>query len=288
MPKWTNNANLPGPICKIIEKQYHAHSLEGADISVTSLIDSPLRFWLRRHKEDQLTIDYADRIWVLFGSMVHHYCADPSIGTEAKAVEATVIAEIEGLKVKGTFDLLDESGYLTDYKATSTYTVDDGPRDEWVQQLNCYLHLMRLAPCYDVSGIKGLRVCAILRDWGPRLADRSPVPVKVLDIPMWTHEQAADLVRNKVMLHKAAMENKPHPPAVCLDEERWAKPPSFAVMKRGRKSAVRVLPTREAAEQWMSTQGRGDYIEERAGSYPRCEQYCDWSKCGLCPHYQIG
>jgi hypothetical protein len=60
----------------------------------------------------------------------------------------------------------------------------------------------------------------------------------------------------------------------CTMEERWGKPPTFAVKKNGRKTALRVLPDRKTAEKWMESNG-GDFIEERMGEqWTRCE-YCN-------------
>ena len=72
----------------------------------------------------------------------------------------------------------------------------------------------------------------------------------------------------------------------CTEKERWAKPDTYAVMKKGRKSALRLLPTEEKAKQFMK-----DYkvskdlsIDFRKGVSTRCEGYCEVSQ--FCKQYK--
>jgi hypothetical protein len=52
-------------------------------------------------------------------------------------------------------------------------------------------------------------------------------------------------------------------------------------MKKGRKSALRVLDTEQEAKNWVDNTGKGEYIEHRKGKYTRCEGYC--SVAEFCP-----
>jgi len=70
---------------------------------------------------------------------------------------------------------------------------------------------------------------------------------------------------------------------LCTAEERYNSGPRYAVMKKGRKTALRVLDTREAAEEWMAT-GGGDFIEERPGEDKKCLEYC--AAAAFCSYYQ--
>ena len=67
----------------------------------------------------------------------------------------------------------------------------------------------------------------------------------------------------------------------CTPEERWAKPDKWAVMKHGRKSAVKVFDSEEEAN---ANIGLGDYIEYRQGVDTKCEDYCMVNQ--FCPYWQ--
>ena len=70
----------------------------------------------------------------------------------------------------------------------------------------------------------------------------------------------------------------------CNKEERWATDPKFAVMKQGRKSAIKLFDSKEEAEKNMSALG-GTYIEERKGEDKKCDNgYCN--VCKWCPYFQ--
>jgi hypothetical protein len=70
---------------------------------------------------------------------------------------------------------------------------------------------------------------------------------------------------------------------LCTSEERFNSGDKFAVMKTGRKTAMRVLDTNEEATRWMQDNG-GSYIETRPGEDKKCLDYC--SACEFCSHYQ--
>ena len=69
----------------------------------------------------------------------------------------------------------------------------------------------------------------------------------------------------------------------CSEEERWHQKGKVAVMKEGRKTAIKLFDTKEEAEQNMKALG-GTYLEERKGCDRRCSEYCN---CNLfCPYFK--
>jgi hypothetical protein len=70
---------------------------------------------------------------------------------------------------------------------------------------------------------------------------------------------------------------------LCTPEERFNRGDKFAVMKNGRKTAMRVLDSMEEAELWMADNG-GDSIEIRKGEDKKCKEYC--SACEFCNYYK--
>jgi len=99
--------------------------------------------------------------------------------------------------------------------------------------------------------------------------------------------------RVRVHRHARAGEGIIH----CSDEERWSKPDKWAVMKEGRKSALRLLDSRLDAQRWCVTNDhvhlwekgknipfkKGISIVHRPGEDTRCEHYCAVSS--VCPQY---
>ncbi|MDD5833777.1 MAG: DUF2188 domain-containing protein, partial [Treponema berlinense] len=60
----------------------------------------------------------------------------------------------------------------------------------------------------------------------------------------------------------------------CTAEERWADPETYAVMKNGRKSAVRVFTTLIDAENCAGELGNSHYVETRPAVSRKCGKYC--------------
>ena len=60
---------------------------------------------------------------------------------------------------------------------------------------------------------------------------------------------------------------------LCSEEDRWKSADKYAVMKNGRKSALRVLDTEEEALDYQKQNG-GDRIDKRQGEDRKCKDYC--------------
>jgi len=69
---------------------------------------------------------------------------------------------------------------------------------------------------------------------------------------------------------------------LCSDEEQWAKPTVYAVMKEGRKSALKLCSSEEEARTLLDE--KGTYLQVRPGEKTRCESYCQVRD--FCEQYQ--
>lgn len=277
--KITNKNRLPAPLVQAVSR--HDHTWESNTISVSGLIQPPqLRALSIKHYEE-LTEDAADRIWSLLGTLLHAALERHAHGLNNVISEEELTTEVLGWKVIGHYDLSEmlwDGELLTDYKLTSVWSVVNGVKTEWVQQLNLYAELIRR------SGriVRALQIVAIGRDWSQRQAKfDSGYPqqqVKVFDVPLWTTEHASGFLETRVRLHQEA-EKGIWPD--CTFDERWAKNPKFALMKKNQKKAVRLLDRREDAEAMLDTKPpRTHFIVERPGESVRCESYCPVSsKC---------
>ena len=71
--------------------------------------------------------------------------------------------------------------------------------------------------------------------------------------------------------------------APCTADERWATADKWAIMKTGRKTALKVCESEEEANRLLPELG-GTNIEFRAGCSRRCEDYCNCNT--FCPFYK--
>ena len=122
---------------------------------------------------------------------------------------------------------------LKDYKSTSTYKITLGDHKDWERQLNVYAYLIRKAKGLKV---RSASIIAVLRDWRQAEADRKPdyPQASIMEIPvtLWSDEEQDEYVEGRVRLHNAAViEAEFDDLPECSDEERWARPAQFAVMK---------------------------------------------------------
>lgn len=279
----TNDANLPEPLYQAIVAQQQQHSVGEADISCTQLIDAPLIGWMWRNYGDQVVEDAADRLWALYGSIAHSILE--GYAGAGHHVETEAIATVDGMRVSGHLDLLVmPDGRIQDYKFTSAWTVGEAKKNgkpEWERQLNVYRYLLEQDARLNFSPVRQLEIVAMLRDWGPRHVQEGLKPVEVISIPLWEQERVEAYLRERVRLHQAAFA-KEIPPQ-CSPEERWATPTTYAIVRPGRKTAVKVFQDRAEAEAWQK-QSPVDGIEVRPGENKRCLNYCPFGKQLLCPY----
>ena len=66
----TNNYNLPQSFVDFARND--KYSKGNADISATTLIDSPRVRLMRDHYHEDRVVDVVDNVWALFGTAVHH------------------------------------------------------------------------------------------------------------------------------------------------------------------------------------------------------------------------
>ena len=86
----------------------------------------------------------------------------------------------------------------------------------------------------------------------------------------------------------ANAEKKDDEIAECTPEQRWATPTKWAVMKEGRKTAVKVCDTEEEALNFIEELEKDKdkhYVEQRRGIDKKCSDYC--ACCEFCSYYKF-
>lgn len=277
----TNRFNLPETIVRAVSRHEH----RGADYSATQLLKSPRHLWLERRHSEEIEEDVSDRIWALFGTAMHYIVERGE--AEHQFSETYMTQEVNGVTVSGTADLYDTDLHkITDWKSTSVYSIIYGSRnEEWTQQLNIYAWLMRRTG-FDVNE---LEIIAVLRDWSKTKSkfDKTYPQSQVVRVPiqLWSDDDAEWFVRSRVELHEGTRDTPDNDLPYCSDEYRWKSPDKFAVMKRGRKSAVNAQHTDIwSAQKQAEGLGPDHYVETRLSEARRCAEYCPVSR--FCNQYQ--
>ena len=280
----TNKFNLPQFVVNALT--HSDYSRGDSDISVTQLIDSPRIAQLQKQFADQQTRDAVDFVWSRFGTSVHTMFEESLKGSDV-ITEERLFTETQGWKLSGAIDAMevaDDGVTISDFKVTSVWSVVYD-KTSWHKQLNVYAYLVRKSKGQTV---KKVQIVALLRDWVRRKAeeggDYPSAPIVIIDIPLWSDEEQDSYVESQMKAHIEAA-NTETDLIHCTSEEMWEKATVYAVMKKGRKSAVRLFPSEAEAEERVAKEGSNHYVEIRKGEKTRCTQ--DW--CGVsqwCDQYQ--
>lgn len=279
--KITNKLGLPRPLVDMAERDYE---YKDKRYSVTSLLKGIRETILLRRYHNEIEQDVSDMIWLLFGTAVHNVLEQhEEEGHEIK--ESKLEIPIGDYTLSGQFDLYNaETKKITDYKTCSVWKIIFGDFEDWKQQLLIYAYMLKTIG-FEVN--KG-EVVALLKDHSKRdaktKADYPRQPVSRImfkfteqdfcEIEKWLENKFAEI---------AIAEQLPDDELpLCTPEERFNSGDKYAVMKKGRKRAMRVLDSMDEAEQWKADNG-GDFIEVRPGEDKKCIDYC--SACEFCSHY---
>ena len=280
----TNKSNLPNVIKRAVANDPYDSS--GSDISTTRLITPPrIRVLEAKHWEN-LTEDVADKIFALLGSSVHHVIERAV--TDEDIAELRLFHEVNGWTLSGQFDLLTSKGELIDFKVTSAWAALDALKNgkaEWEQQLNVLDYLSRHTDhslknyLGKTLKVKSLSIMAILRDWSKMKTmtskDYPRKQVVMIPVRQWSEEEQDNFVLARIKAHQEAEIGEL---PVCSAKERWRKDDKYAIMKDGRKTALRLLDTKDQVKQYLKdnklVEGKGCTVVLRAGEDIRCQSYC--------------
>jgi hypothetical protein len=166
---------------------------------------------------------------------------------------------------------------IVDYKTTRVWSAileEGGLKREWVEQCNVYRWLVNRATGCDITSLK---IHVVYTDWTSTGAMRnSNHPRKrwqVLDVPVWHLDDARNFIDQRL---KAIEEVAPFD--YCTPEERWERGEHWALMKHGRKSAIKKYDTEdEALHACYDDNGKvinAYYVEHRPGVPVRCNDWC--------------
>lgn len=284
--KITNHANLPMPFVRMAEDEYE---IKPKRYSVTTLLKPVREILLNRRHNAEIEQDCSDMIWLLFGKAVHAVLEQYSKGASEFAEEKLTVELENSYTVSGVIDLYDlDKAEVVDYKTASVWKAIYKDYDDWKKQGLAYAWLLRKngLPCEKVV------FYAILKDWSKTKAktdhEYPQSPVLRVEFNIKEIGEIDKFIRNKIDEIIFYEDKQDSELPLCSEEDRWNDGNKYAVMKKGRKTALRVLDSMEAAEDWKTANG-GDFIETRKGTDKKCIDYClCCTKCDYYKSLQVG
>jgi len=275
----TNQYNYPQAVVKACQNELYKPV---KDVHrVTELIDSPLIKRLLVEHWDDLAIDVDEMVYSsLFGTAWHKFLSSFEVDALVEKRWSIKAPMAEHSIISGQTDIFKiQDKAIDDNKTQSAWAFVFGT-PSWERQLNIYAELV------EENGyvVNELWINCFLRDWSKYEAMKGrnkTYPAHKFHrvrVPLWPKEKRQQYIKERLNLH---INNEDY---ICNDEERWRRKTTWAVMKKGVKTAKRVLDTQEEAAEWIEQKKpKGDIsIVMRKGGCIRCEQYCTVRSC--CPH----
>lgn len=278
----TNKFNLPEPFVKAVATDDYERG--DADYTTTELT-KPVRIQAYTKKYwDEIEEDVSDRLWAFMGQTKHAVLERiAQENPDHYLVEHRFACQLGRYKISGKIDLFDfTDGTLYDWKEQSIWKFIVGDVKDWEEQGNINAYLMR---ANDLTVRQLVNVC-FLRDWKKRMArttrrkDYPKCALNVTPLPLWSAGQAQAFILKRVQLHEEGAADPP----VCSFKERWQRFHEWAVMRKGRKSALSVLDSQDRAQAELdfyvkrSVPGQKFYLEERPTEPVRCLDFCPVQK----------
>jgi hypothetical protein len=274
--KITNKFNLPQPFVDLVSGD--TYSKGESDITTTGLAQPPKIAELTRRHSNEITMDASEKVWTMMGTANHYVLEQIALrNPERYVTEQRFYMDIDGVKLGGQIDLFDrETETLWDYKVSSVYKAMSDDKLEWTKQANVNKLLC------EHNGIhpKKLAILLVMKDWKRKeaefKADYPKCAIQEIPLPIWREEETLAYIKSRINLHNTAklIEEEDAIP-VCTEEERWAKPTTWAVLKeKGAKRAVNGGLYELESEAIAHAKRISGAVEKRDGSNPRCENYC--------------
>ena len=270
----TNKFNLPQQFVDAVISE--EPPLAEDIFSVTETLKGVREIVLSRRHRDEITIDVSDMVWMLFGKAVHSML-DTKKESTGDLVEQRLTNFMGAVSLTGRPDLYRESDQcVVDYKTCSIWKVIHKDFKDWERQIYLYAWLLELNN-YEV---KRGRVLAFMKDHSKLDAERNkdypqhPVYVHEFDIDGTTMNKMVDEAI-QVMMAAYRLRNVSTPSLpLCSDEQRYRKPNKYAVMKPGRKSAVKLFDTEQDAIEYCTQNVPNGTVVARECEDTKCLRYC--------------
>jgi hypothetical protein len=279
--KVTNRLNLPAAFVNAVSTTRHNAS---GCFSATTLNKGAKEIILTDRHFDEITVDAADSVWAVFGTAVHAiFESQPDTNFHEERFKVPVSNSF----VTGQVDCYDmEHGVIYDWKTASVWKVQFKDFSDWRAQGLTYAYLLQQ------SGLEvtKCRFVALLKDHSKTKArtdatyPQSPTFIFEFDVTPEALEETRDRILNKVLEIEAAYELEDDFIEPCSDDERWADGEKWAVMKNGRKTAIKLFDNEADADAMAGELGNSHYVEHRPAISRKCLDYCNCKE--FCSFYK--
>ena len=277
----SNVLNLPAAFVHAVSTERHnaPHCY-----SATTLNKGAKEIVLTDRHYDEITVDASEQIWAVWGTAVHALLESEK---DDNFHEERFKVAVGNSYVTGQVDSYDmERGIINDWKTASVWKVQFADFADWRAQGLTYAWLL------TKSGleVKKCRFVALLKDHSKTKAKHDASypqsPVFVYEFDVTADDLAATEARiiAKVTEIENAYKLGDDDIEPCTLEERWADGEKYAVMKNGRKTAVKLFDNQQDAEAYAGELGNSHYVEHRPAVSRKCEDYC--SCCEYCNFYK--
>ena len=269
--KITNKLHLPEAFVNAVSVERHN---KPGQYSATTLNKGTKEIILQERHWDEFEVDAADNVWAVFGTAVHAILEKHNDGNFHEERFGIAVGNSRVTGIVDSYDM--ERGIIADWKTASVYKVMNNDFSDWYKQGMTYAWLLKQSGL----DVRRCRFIALLKDHSKSKAKfdksypQSPVYVYEFDVTPEELEQAGERIKAKVAAIEAAEKMADDDIAPCTAEERWADGDKYAVMKVGRKTAVRVFDTLIDAESCAGELGSGHYVEHRPAVSRKCADYC--------------
>ena len=284
----TNRLGLPDIYCQAVEIFESDYDRGKSDYTATQL-QRPVRIsvLLKRHWHE-VDEDVSDRLWALAGQAGH--LIFERIGAKYPKryiVERRCYFDCDGYTIGAKLDCYDiKEATIWDYKETSVFKFLLGDTRDWEAQLNInrlafYSTVIHAEPVRGELAppqlsrlpVDHLKILVKLKDWKAREARRKKdypeAPIHIVELPIWGDKEVKNFVGKRIEAFEAGRDNPP----VCTPEERWERGAKWAVMKQGRKRALKLFEDEPSAQALADTDGKY-YVEPRVAEPTRCLYFC--------------
>ena len=282
----TNKYNLPDYVVRWAMTDHYDY--EPDTLTATQLVKPMRQLILLQRHDHEIEADVSDFLKMRMGTAIHD--SFERIDLPDCEQEQRVRTEIKGHTITGKFDILkhkkNKRYRVKDIKHTSVTKFLKNNTEDYIMQLSILRFLLWFngyAPLVDKEG----DICFFFSDWMPAKAQRSDYPsIPVLEkaYTLYNLKDSRNFIERKVSEYRECqtLPDKMLPP--CAPEDLWYTPAQFAVMKKGRKSAIRLHESRKSAERQIQEVGDDKmYMEERPARVKRCaycfaKEFCDQYK----------
>jgi hypothetical protein len=280
---YTNKLNLPESVFNAIKEQGESH--KGQRFTASGLANNSIRMHqLKQRHSEGIIVDVADRYKAWMGSAIHKALESHVAANELSEqyLEMDIhLGKLGKETISGTADLVTQEGNeyrIVDYKTTSVNKYIFADYEEWTRQLNIYACLF----WEQNFSIKSLGVMMMFNDWYPTKVLSNPdyprSPVKLIELKIYPKVQTMEYINKRILETRHYDKTPDDELPMCNDKELWATGEAWAVMKKGRKSAVKLfkkeLDHNEEQAKEYAEERPGHYVEHRPPKVKRC-LYCD-------------